>query len=156
MRIVTVTLTSPTSNSPGDLLTRVMGFTNGQSATTSDSRAGGNQETRADNTMNMSGPQTVFVRSTCFGESKAIGPSDVAGEMIDTSIMGIVSMANVPWGEYSNHNPEDATINLHRYRHSRSLSHMDFQITDIASRVLSLPTNRHATVAVKLFMTKTF
>ena len=157
---VIITITSPTVGQPGDLLTKTMGFTDGQSVTAKwgDQVSGGISLTsaRAATRHNTLGPQTVFIRSTCFGESKSIGPSHVAGEMIDTSIMGIVSLANVPWGTYSHHNPEDATINLHRYRHSRTLSHMDFQITDVAGRVLTLPANRHATMAVKLFMTKTF
>lgn len=147
------TITSPTAGRPNDLLTTVMGFTNGQKMTTNFSTL---VSTRATSSINVNGPQTIFIRSTCFGEGKAIGPSVGSGEMIDTNIMGIVSLARTIWGECSTHNPEDATINLHRYRHTRSLSRIDFQLTDINGTVLSLPANQHAILAVKLFMKKNF
>lgn len=147
----TAILSSPTAGSPDDLLTHVLGFANRQSVETAPHTIG---HLHARATPNTSGPQTVFIRSTCFGEAKAMGPSN--GEIVDTNIMGIVSLADVPWGSYSRHMPEDASTGLHRYRHTRNLSHVDFQITDIAGRVLSLPANRPTTLAVKLFMTKVF
>ena len=87
-----VILTSPTAGSPDDLLTHVLGFTNGQSITTQENTYG---SIRAASPSDLLGPQTVFIRSTCFGEAKALGPHN--GEFVDTNIMGIVSLANVPW-----------------------------------------------------------
>lgn len=147
----TTIISSPTAGSPDDLLTQVLGFANRQSIDTPPHTIG-HLQSRA--TVNDSGPQTVYVRSTCFGEAKSMGPNN--NQIADTNIIGIVSLADVPWGTYSRYKPEDASTGLHRYRHTRNLSHMDFQITDITGRVLTLPSNRHTTLAVKLFMDKVF
>ena len=147
----TVILSSPTAGSPDDLLTHVLGFANRQSVVTPPHTIGHLQANAVPNT---SGPQTVFIRSTCFGESKSMSPN--SGEILDTNIIGIVSLSDVPWGTYSHHRPEDASTGLHRYRHTRNLSHIDFQITDITGRVYTLPPNQHTTMAVKLFMDKVF
>ena len=157
--IRTYTMTSPTAGEYGDLLTRVMGFQNNiQVPITIAATAPARTHTTviATDRPNMAGPQTVFINSTCFGESKTISPSPAGGEMVDTNIVGIVSLGTTPYGGCTDYHPNDSLVNLHRYRHSRSLSHMDFRITDIAGHVLTLPTNQHVTMAVKLFMTKTF
>lgn len=144
-----VHLSSPTAGQEGDLLTHVLGITDGVGPGLTDPNTGaafGISSAPG----NLNGPQAVLLMSTMLAEGNAIGVGDGSGTKLEHPVIDMIPMMNVPRGGFAWYQPSEVVANLLRYKHRKQLSRVDFKITDTNGRALSLPHNYHVTVVMRL------
>ena len=144
-----ISISSPTAGQVGDLLTQIMGFTQnveGAPAVPDDPPV----FNVADAQMNISGPAEVFIKSQSFAEANAIGGGDGDGVKLDQNIIDMVPLNATARGEYKWYQPKTAAMSLIRYKHKKNVSRVDIELTDINGRVLTLPSNYHLTMMLRL------
>jgi hypothetical protein len=142
------TMSTDNACAEGDLLTHVLGIYN-NTAVVNDVV---NQvlDWTSTLTANTMGPTAVFLTSRTFAEGNAVGVGNGCAQKTDQNILDVISLAGVPRGEYTTYKPEDTVGTMIRYKHKKTVSRVDFEITDVNGRTLALPDNQHVLVVLRL------
>lgn len=93
----------------------------------------------------------VCLTSRVLADGNLCSVANTIGYKLDTNVIDMICIAGVPYGQYINHIPGDPTDNIIRYRHKKTLSKIDVELTDIMGRPLRLPTNYHMLVLLRMY-----
>jgi hypothetical protein len=144
--------TSPTADDPHDLLTSILGISNGFLLPINLYQPDASARLQAPLPYNTNPLQNVYVTSTALGESNAIGIANNIGTKIDQNVLEVVPICTTPRGQYHVHEPQDPLLTFNRFFHKKNLTVFDIQITDLYGRVLRLPSNFHVVIVLRLYI----
>jgi hypothetical protein len=103
--------------------------------------------TELSNSVNLTGPQIVYVRSAALTHNAAIG-----SEESHVDYIGHIDLSNTSYGSQVSTRTADPHFKSFTYRGDRSLSNIDYVLTDHFGTRLPLPDN--VNLFVELIMTK--
>lgn len=137
------TIQSNTAEESYDLLTSMMGFSN-------NTKLPSGETITAPLPYNLNGPDAVLLNSQRIAEGHGVGCGAGDGAKLDQNIIDMVSLRDTPRGQYAWYQPSDTVSSLIRYRHSNDISRLDIQLTDIEGMKLTLPSNYHVSLVLRL------
>ena len=102
-------------------------------------------------TINMTTLSHVCLVSKVLADGNLCAVANTIGYKLDANVIDVICVADVPYGQYINHTPGHPTDNIIRYRHKKTLSKVDVELTDIMGLPLQLPTNHHMLVLLRMY-----